>query len=169
MTNAVSRGSVTVVSCIRLWLLIKVLNPHPKHPDPDPSYSLGPCAESIEGNLAIITASIPALWPLIRQWFPRLVSRLGSTNKTPGPDSYPPSGFEGSNRRHTFKMKSMRGQGRSEIRSTSPSGSEEEIMTYNGILRTTAVTVKSDASNGSDYEQENRDKKETTTVVHGFP
>lgn len=66
-------------------------------------------------------------------------------------------------------MKSMRGQGRSEIRSTSPSGSEEEIMTYNGILRTTAVTVKSDASNGSDYEQENRDKKETTTVVHGFP
>ncbi|KAL2204128.1 hypothetical protein CC79DRAFT_1252991, partial [Sarocladium strictum] len=70
---------VTIVSCIRLKLLLEVLQPDPNHPDPDPTYSFGPCCESIEGNLAILTASIPALWPLIRQWFPRLVSRLNSS------------------------------------------------------------------------------------------
>jgi hypothetical protein len=148
--------------------LLEVLQPDPNHPDPDPTYSFGPCCESIEGNLAILTASIPALWPLIRQWFPRLISRLNSSYNKNGSSGWTgrPSAVDQSNKRNTFRMKSM--QGRSEIRSKSPTGSEEEIMTYNGILRTTAVTIQTDNSNNSDYGNDDRDKKEPRTTEFNF-
>lgn len=44
--------------------------------DDDPSYTLGWTTSTIEGNLAIVAASIPALWPIIRKWFPAAFARL---------------------------------------------------------------------------------------------
>lgn len=148
-----------------------VLQPDLEHPDPDPTYSFGPCCESIEGNLAILTASIPALWPLIRQWFPRLVSRLNSSYKGGSAGwTGEPSGVDQSSKRQTFMMKSMRSNhGRSELRSKSPSGSEEEIMTYNGILRTTAITMQTGGSGRSEYGgHDDHDRKEPRTTERDF-
>ena len=162
--------SVTIVSCIRLKLLIDVFKPDPNHPETDPTFSFGPCCESIEGNLAILTASMPALWPLIRQWFPRFISRLNSSYKN-GSTGWTGNngGAEQSAKRQTFMMKSMRStQGRSELRSKSPSGSEEEIMTYNGILRTTAITQQAESSE-SDYGHDGEDKKGPRTTEYTFP
>jgi hypothetical protein len=44
----------------------------------------------------------------------------------------------------SIRLKNLRGNknGHTECRSVSPSGSEEEIMTYNGIMRTTDVEVR---------------------------
>lgn len=36
----------------------------------DPTYSIGFVTSAIETNLAIITASLPALKPLFKRWFP---------------------------------------------------------------------------------------------------
>jgi len=47
--------------------------------NPDPNYSLGFCVSSIEVNLAIITASGPALWPLVRAWMPRFFTSVGAS------------------------------------------------------------------------------------------
>ncbi|KAK7434770.1 integral membrane protein [Colletotrichum acutatum] len=63
-------GSVTAVSVIRLFFLAKNFTDKSL----DANFSLGFCVSSIECNLAIITASVPALWPLIRRWVPQLKS-----------------------------------------------------------------------------------------------
>lgn len=43
----------------------------------DPTYSIGYTISAVESNLAIIAASIPALWPLARRWFPAMDDKLG--------------------------------------------------------------------------------------------
>ena len=48
--------------------------------NPDLNYSLGFCVSAIEVNLAIITASGPALWPLVRSWMPRFFTSMGPSN-----------------------------------------------------------------------------------------
>jgi len=63
-----------VISILRLYFVIKAWYLPPGN---DSRYSLGYTTNSIEVNLAIITASIPALWPLARAWFPRAFSSLG--------------------------------------------------------------------------------------------
>lgn len=108
----------------------------------------------VEVNVAIISASAPALRPLFRSWMPTLFAgssgRYMSGKKSQYPD-YVNSHFA-SNSRHTsmagggIALKSMgrgtsKSQQHTECRSVSPSGSEEEIMTYNGILKTTQVQM----------------------------
>ncbi|KAI6373123.1 hypothetical protein MCOR25_003522 [Pyricularia grisea] len=65
----------TIVGCIRLWLLIS------PYLDPvegaDWSFSVGFTITAMEVNIAIWTACLPALWPLGRQWFPGLFSKIG--------------------------------------------------------------------------------------------
>lgn len=142
-------------------------------PSADPTYTLGFCTSAIETNLAIITASAPALRPLFRQWFPRLFS----TNTNGGsayPDTY---GLSGNHRsrvtagrsEHHHSMtpgmvlKDLKDKSQFKVRSHSPSASEEEIMTYNGIMRTTAVRVSYAA------EEETKDDlraKENRQQVH---
>ncbi|OHE92260.1 integral membrane protein [Colletotrichum orchidophilum] len=61
---------VTAVSVVRLVFLAKNFTDKSL----DANFSLGFCVSSIECNLAIITASAPALWPLIRRWMPQLKS-----------------------------------------------------------------------------------------------
>lgn len=55
-------------------------------------------------------------------------------------------GSKSAQRRSSFPMKEMN-RGTTEIGDVSPSGSEEQIMTYNGIVRTTEVDVRYGKSN----------------------
>lgn len=58
---------------LRLYFIIRLwyLKPEDSH------YSLGYTLNTIEVNLAIVTATIPALWPLGRRWFPAVFESMG--------------------------------------------------------------------------------------------
>jgi hypothetical protein len=125
-------------------------------PDSDYTYTIGFTTSAIETNLAIITASAAAMKPLFKRWFPRLFSTMSAS----GGYTDGPYGFgTGKNTRKgkasshgtkhksivrsnhaPFEMKGMRGL--TEIQSADRDGSEEEIMTYNGIVKTTNVSVR---------------------------
>lgn len=62
--------SVTIASVIRMVLLVQGLFTPLQSIDPDGN--VGFTTSAIETNLALITASAPALRPLLRAWFPRL-------------------------------------------------------------------------------------------------
>lgn len=105
----------------------------------DSRNSLGDILSSIEVNLATIVCCGPALRPLFRKMFPRLFSgrSTNETGKYNTPSRYGNCASGGG----LFHLKDMhRSRTQTEIRGYSPNGSEEEIMTYNGILRTTAVS-----------------------------
>lgn len=135
----------------------------------DSRHTLGDTLSSIEVNLAIIACCGPALRPLFRRMFPGLFSN--NSSKDTG-NNYTPSGRYGTgygtgtglrqNKSTTasFPLKDMHmSKTHTEIRGHSPNGSEEEIMTYNGIIRTTAVNIKydtatlSDKDSGPDYSE----------------
>lgn len=132
----------------------------PPDPNKDPHYDIGITLNSIEINLAIVSGAVPGLRPLFRKWFPALFG--GSSKKYPSNGRGYKSGndYAGGNRIRSGIMNGtesgmahghggigLKNLGRSdksqrtEIRSTSPSGSEEEIMTSNGIMRTTDVHI----------------------------
>ncbi|KAI0118573.1 hypothetical protein F4776DRAFT_666006 [Hypoxylon sp. NC0597] len=150
---------VTIVSILRmLWIIETSLYPMKF----DYSYDIRFTYSAVETNLAIITASGPALRPLFMVWFPRFFSSLrGTTNPNyryrGGPYAVNESGnanksgnksgaygnsSKGDNLYGTssFALKDMKR--RTEIRGHSPTTSEEEIMTYNGIVRTTEVEIE---------------------------
>jgi hypothetical protein len=52
---------------LRIWWI----EPEDRH------YSLGYTLNTVEVNLAIVTATIPALWPLGRLWFPAMFESMG--------------------------------------------------------------------------------------------
>ncbi|KAI1391409.1 uncharacterized protein F4822DRAFT_396630 [Hypoxylon trugodes] len=147
---------VTIVSILRmLWIVETSLYPM-KY---DYSYDIRFTYSAVETNLAIITASGPALRPLAMAWFPRFFSSLrgtsnqnyryqdgpyalngtGNSKKTPAPAG---SSSKGDHMYGTssFALRDMKR--RTEIRSYSPTTSEEEIMTCNGIIRTTEVDIE---------------------------
>ncbi|KAI0181749.1 hypothetical protein GGR52DRAFT_54072 [Hypoxylon sp. FL1284] len=134
---------VTIVSVVRLYFLTQNLT----DTSPDKNFSLGFCVSSIECNLAILTASAPALWPLVRRWIPRLSSSRGKSyghsygnsshaqqkgyiRATDGPEVG--IGLKDLNNRRV----------RTEVRSARDS--DEEILTGTGIMRTTQFTVLSE-------------------------
>lgn len=114
----------------------------------DPTYNIGFTSSAIETNLAIITASMPMMRPLLVQWFPKLLKSTNEYSNRYGNgygNSYgntfrdgQSSGVQKSTRTGHFShyntgigLKDMTSRsGRTEIRSESPTGSEEEIMTY---------------------------------------
>ncbi|KAI3544972.1 hypothetical protein CABS03_09907 [Colletotrichum abscissum] len=157
LVGAVSSTSVTVVAIIRLVAIYKLFYV-PPDPNKDPFYDIGVVYNTVEVNLAIVSASAPALRPMFRKWWPKLFGAISSGKtgssglKYYGNSSRPRNTVrEGDN--ITLKdMRMTRSQHHTEIRSTSPSGSEEEIMTYNGIVRTTNVnlTYESNTSVGDD-------------------
>ncbi|KAM0430092.1 hypothetical protein ACHAPT_006098 [Fusarium lateritium] len=136
----------------------------------DSRHTLGDTLSSIEVNLAIIACCGPALRPLFRRMFPGLFSNNSSkdtgNNYTPG-SRYGTGYGTGTGPRQghksttaSFPLKDMHmSKTHTEIRGHSPNGSEEEIMTYNGIIRTTAVNIKydqatlSDKDSGPDYSE----------------
>ncbi|KAI5867230.1 hypothetical protein GGS23DRAFT_166830 [Durotheca rogersii] len=151
-------GVVTVVSILRmLWIIETSLYPM-KY---DYSYDIRFTYSAVETNLAIISASGPALRPLFMVWFPRFFSSLrGTTNPNyryrdaayalndteNAKKSATRTGTHGNSSKseHTytpaFMLKDTKR--RTEIRGHSPTDSEEEIMTYNGIVRTTEVDIQ---------------------------
>ena len=86
---------------------------------PDPSYNIGFVTSGIETHLAVITACVPALTPLLRSWFPSLF----------GQDAAGPA----ATREPRLALHDMRS--RVELRGQTPRKSEEEAMTYNGIVK----------------------------------
>ncbi|PCD42281.1 hypothetical protein AU210_004811 [Fusarium oxysporum f. sp. radicis-cucumerinum] len=103
----------------------------------DSRNSLGDTLSIIEVNLATIVCCGPALRPLFHKMFPRLFSgrSTNETGKYNTPSRYGNCASGGG----LFHLKDMHcSWTQTEIRGYSPNGSEEEIMTYNGILRTTA-------------------------------
>ncbi|KAK7429462.1 hypothetical protein QQZ08_004054 [Neonectria magnoliae] len=137
-------GVVTVVGIVRVNELRKKFYDH--DPNYDSRNTLGDTLSSIEVNLAIIACCGPALRPLFRRMFPGLFSNKSSNDR----DYNTPNYGTGTGRRitttnGTFPLKDMHtGKTHTEIRGHSPNESEEEIMTYNGIIRTTAVNIKYD-------------------------
>ncbi|KAF7553344.1 hypothetical protein G7Z17_g3728 [Cylindrodendrum hubeiense] len=140
---------VPAVSIVRLVEIMEVYY-KPGGAD-DFHYSITIVYSTIEVNLAIISASVPALRYLVRNWFPRL---FGSTAK----GKYNTSGnmYYGTNSRTAPRtadgigLKDMRSvRHHTEIRSESPTGSEEEIMTYNGIIRTMDVSQTYSSASGA--------------------
>ncbi|KAK6219767.1 CFEM domain-containing protein [Colletotrichum tabaci] len=154
---------VTAISVLRLAWLIEVsyhIN------EQDPTYDIRFTYSAVETNLAIIAASAPALRGLFLRWFPKFFASLKSSSNPRygyGQSGDPTRksrttatatatrGRAASHHHHhhadTFQLKSMKG--RSEIRSHSPTTSEEEIMTYDGIMRTTEVNVVYDDKHDS--------------------
>lgn len=134
---------------------------------PDLNYSLGFCVSAIEVNLAIITASGPAIWPLVRSWMPRIFSTMSLSNggyHQNNEINWTPNGttrrnayantssrvgdsINGTNNIHVtsnnIPMKDLK-----EMRATghSPTDSDEEILTQSvtGILRVTDFSVTHD-------------------------
>ncbi|KAK3349174.1 hypothetical protein B0T25DRAFT_547383 [Lasiosphaeria hispida] len=64
---------VTVISFIRMYYITRLYYFAPD----DRHYSIGYVCSCVELNLAIITASAPALWPLARRWAPGAFVLLG--------------------------------------------------------------------------------------------
>ncbi|RSL69508.1 hypothetical protein CEP54_002331 [Fusarium duplospermum] len=171
-------GAVTIMSILRMsWLIETAYFTDIMDPDLDWSYDIRFTYSAVETNLAIITASAPALRPLFLQWFPKFFSALKSSgNKYSSTrDGYGRSTATGTAKRSRggtgvrsslagpFPLKDIKG--RSEIRSHSPTNSEEEIMTYNGILKTSEVAVQYGERVPATHL---RDDSETESSRYGF-
>ncbi|KAL2201834.1 CFEM domain-containing protein [Sarocladium strictum] len=164
-------GVVTIISILRMHALIERFFVPPK---PDANYDIRFVYSAVETNIAILAASAPALRGLFAKWFPKLFSSLTSGGRATygedGTGKRSRSGTNGLNNQHhvgsrhteTFQMKNMKN--RSEIRSHSPSASEEEIMTYNGIIRTTEVDVMYSDGSSENHHALDKDDLERITV-----
>lgn len=186
--------SVTIIGIVRLVSVYRLFYDY--DPTADPYYNIGITLNVVEVNVAIISASAPALRPLFRMWLPGLFG--GSSLEYNRYGSRPTYGAGTGNgtkhstlhhrdttshlgnapgqqhhTNHSIALKAMR-TGRNqhaECRSVSPSGSEEEIMTYNGIMRTTDVRVQYNADksrSNDDHSRSSSDFKsaaETKTTV----
>ncbi|KAH6679925.1 hypothetical protein F5X68DRAFT_234448 [Plectosphaerella plurivora] len=136
---------VAIVGIIRVIDIYKLFFT-PFDPTVDHFHNIVLVYSNIEVNLAIICACIPALRPLFRRWFPGLFGGSSANSAQPfsghtfGSSTRGDASNGGTN---NITLKSLRSDGshRTEIRGASPTGSEEEIMTYNGIIRTANVNV----------------------------
>jgi len=130
------------------------------YPDPkkDPYADISITLNVVEANMAIISASCPALSSLLRSWMPRYFgssAKYGSAKKLSTGNTFGSSyksggGADGTSHLghapNSMALKSIRGGGRihhTECRGVTPSGSKEELFRYNGIMRTTKVQVQS--------------------------
>ncbi|CAM1508236.1 Fc.00g050840.m01.CDS01 [Cosmosporella sp. VM-42] len=168
-------GIVTIMSILRLTWLVETLY-HPKLPDWH--YDIRFTYSFVETNLAIICACAPALRPLFIRWWPRFFSSQrsrSSSNKT-SRDPYGRSTAQrthrattirSSHRNDTFVLKDLKG--RTQIFGHSPTNSEEEIMTYDGIVKTSEVAVDyvcKDSVMDGDHRDENQTRFGYGTSSH---
>lgn len=133
------------------------------------NFSMSFSVSAIETNLAIICACAPTLRGLVRSWFPQaLITSAGEFDTTEDISSEMRSASRGvvrnsilQSNRYSVRFSSRRsfsgdglfgygkdGRGRvicsthSHTEGLGFSPSEEEMMTYDGILRTTSVAVR---------------------------
>lgn len=149
--------SVPIVAIVRLVNMYRLLYLGEK----STHYNIAYVWTAVEINFAVMSCSMPALRPLFSRWAPRLFGTSGAkTSETPYANSRGQSTNVTASGKHAKRESSMnymlkdlshgRKQTQTEIRGVSPSGSEEEIMTYNGILRTTNVNVAYEDAKRSD-------------------
>jgi hypothetical protein len=169
-------GIVTLIGIVRLVLIVRAFF-YP--PSKDYTYTIGFTTSAMETNIAVITASVPAMKPLFKRWFPRLFSSASASGYT---DQYGRStggnkyGRKSTKASHSlkhksasrsglapFELKNMRGL--TEIQSSNRGDSEEEIMTYDGIIKTTNVSVRY-ASYAEDDEEAEMGKE--TSKSQGY-
>ena len=125
-------------------------------------YNIAYVWTAVEINLAVICCSMPALRPLLTRWFPKLFGNSSGNSSEPQNGVYGSMTFGGTKQSGSNAPRSMnyalkelhtsRKTNRTEIRGDSPTGSEEEIMTYNGILRTTNFNVQYEDAKRSDAD-----------------
>jgi hypothetical protein len=94
--------------------------------------SIGFVTSAIETNLALITASAPALRPLLRAWFPKLfrVDRdevVGNTERR----------VLGTAATRMTRLKSQ-----TQLQSQTRESEEEAIMEFSGIVRNTDIVIR---------------------------
>lgn len=151
---------------------------------PKTAYDIRFVYSQVEVCLAIATASAPALRPVFARWFPRLFSSggksgtpgyrygenpygqyggrstVGASSASRGPGAGA-AGRASTAVRNAFPLKDMGSRrDRAELRTQSPTSSEEEIMTYHGIMRKTDITIQiekdSSISSSAKGEEERR-------------
>ncbi|KAI0596740.1 CFEM domain-containing protein [Biscogniauxia sp. FL1348] len=171
---------VTIVSILRLlWIIEVSLYPMA----PDGTYDIRFTYSAVETNLAIITASGPALRPLFIVWFPKLFSSIRGTsnqNYRFGGSRYATggSGHCAQSRGHVGSSRGDHGYGtasfalnniktRSEARSRSPTTSEEEIITSTGIIRTTEVDIEFGSRPPTQPEESNSEIQTSSSDIKG--
>ncbi|GJC93130.1 integral membrane protein [Colletotrichum higginsianum] len=165
--------SVTVVAVIRVVQIYKLFFVQPP-PGTDNYHDIGLTTSTIEVNLAIFSACVPALRPLFHRWMPKLFGG-GTTDKKSAMTDYYDGYATGSRQKHAgaqgedgIILREMRSKGhRAEIRSVSPTGSEEGIMTYNGIVRTTNVKVHYESHGSVDGSRSSTDFKSSEVPAKG--
>ncbi|OHE93120.1 hypothetical protein CORC01_11609 [Colletotrichum orchidophilum] len=160
MRMAAKIGLIVVFLAGGVSIIVAILRVHELRkkfynisPGYDPRDGIGDTYSAIEVNLSIIAACVPALRPLFRKWMPGIFSNKSSAdNAGYNSSQYAHHGTGTGNGAGTgrlnrstvsngFPLKDMRST-HTEIRGHSPDGSEEEIMTYNGIIKTTNVRNK---------------------------
>ena len=97
----------------------------------NPDANIGFVTSAIETNLALITASAPALRPLLRTWFPKIfrVDRDGVTGNT--------------ERRvlGTAATRMTRLKSQTQLQSQTQRKSEEAAVPFNGIVKKTDIVI----------------------------
>jgi hypothetical protein len=184
---------VTIISCIRLALLVNWFNQFYKgQGTKDIYYTFGWAISPIECNLAIIAASIPALWPLLRKAFPNFYSDMGYSyrvNTQPGASNHATGGLRSSNMPRSqlgrsnktrptatsnidddsddaYMMKSIHANGQVDCRATTPTGSQDGIIDFkDGIVRTTDVEVAYEEASKDQYPHD-RDEYSQKKVAY---
>ncbi|RYP43957.1 hypothetical protein DL768_009527 [Monosporascus sp. mg162] len=165
----IHRCSVTVMSVIRMVLLIQGLFMSASSLDPDGN--VGFATSAIETNPAVITASAPALRPLLRAWFPRL---FGVTDRDQLAGNTIARRVLGTSAMGT-RLTRMRSQHSRMVRGGgSPKLSEEEeafpsaLLLSNGILQRSVVHIHYEPNpglaDGSAFE-----RRVQGAVVHSNP
>ncbi|KAK9783624.1 hypothetical protein SCAR479_00183 [Seiridium cardinale] len=155
---------VVVVGIVRLVNVYKLFYITPAA-GADVHYDISLTLNVVEINLAIMSATVPALRSIFIRCIPGLGRSSGGNRKyISNGDNYRRDGLyardpvrsgahhsdadETGNKNGVIALKNLQarlGKGqRIEIRSTSPTGSQEDLMTYNGIMRTTDVRVHYD-------------------------
>lgn len=105
----------------------------------------GPAYGPLETSIAIITACLPVMYPLLRRWFPRVFGGPGS-GKRSGAEKEGRTGYaagrgkvedEGSMRMRDFSQR----RGSVHLWSDSNAESNEELFKPAGIIKTTHVSL----------------------------
>ncbi|KAJ2905761.1 hypothetical protein MKZ38_004438 [Zalerion maritima] len=117
--------SVTVTSTVRLIILVEGL--FGLVADPDPTFNIGFTTSALETNLAIITASAPALIPLLGK---RVTGILGE-----GTPEAPKTENEEKGAIKKELIRTATGFTAKTLRSSSPIGSEERVINTSDVRR----------------------------------
>lgn len=135
----------------------------PADPGPDPTHDISFVYSTVECNLAIITATVPALHGLMRKWFPRFfhISSVGNSGYNSGYQNGYAGGYAGGSRGlrtiggTSMALKDIKSPSRSQhTRLNSVSNSEEDILGKDRITRTTSVQITFEP--GREKERDNQ-------------